>query len=254
MDAYGAGSASSSVAERVKFWLFRDMMRAGTVLQAWSRWAKQSAIDDYGIPAAKIIVNPPGVDLDFWKPVARSATAGDGSPMRVLFIGGDFQRKGGPLLLEWYKGQDPARCELHIVTREAVDGGAGVHVYHDVQPNSQQLLQLCQNSDVFVLPSLGECFGIATVEAMATGLPVIITDVGAAADIVEPGRNGFAIPSGDSRALEQACAVLMDGDRRRQMACQARQMAEERFNLRTNARRTFGLLEQMAAKGDADRS
>jgi glycosyltransferase involved in cell wall biosynthesis len=115
-------------------------------------------------------------------------------------------------------------------------------------PNSPELLQLYHTSDLFILPSLGECFGIATLEAMGAGLPVIATDIGGTADIIESGRNGFIIPNKDVNAIGQAVEMILTDDARRiEMGRQSRTIAEERFDLEKNAQRTFGYLEQIAA-------
>jgi glycosyltransferase involved in cell wall biosynthesis len=248
MEAYTAKRDPGPV-EGLKFQLFRTMLHSATLLQTWSQWAKQSAIVDYGVPEEKIVVNPPGVNLNFWHPDLMMQSEVVGRPIRILFVGGDFRRKGGEYLLEWYKTQDPVRYELHIVTREPVNTIPGVFVYHNMQPNSQDLLNLYLQSDMFVLPSLGECFGIATVEAMATGLPVIASDVGGTADIIEPGRNGYIIPAKDAAKLGQAIdAIASDPTRMRAMGIQSRQLAEERFNLEINASRTLNYLKQIACR------
>lgn len=229
----------------LKFRLFRDLLRSAAILQTWSRWAKQSAIDEYGIPPDQIVINPPGVDLDLWQPATAPSDANE--PRRILFIGGDFRRKGGELLLDWYNHARPANHELHIVTREAVEAGPGVHVYRTLQPNSRELRALCQRCHLFVLPSLAECFGIATIEAMAAGLPAIVSAIGGTADIVADGENGAIVPPHDSRAMGEAItAVLSDESRRQAMARRSRELAEERFDLRRNARRTFDLLKEIA--------
>lgn len=246
MSAYNSSVDPQPIAN-FKRRLTRNMMRSASLLQAWSHWAKQSAVDDYGIPADKIVVNPPGVNLDFWQPNPALRSVDSHRPLKVLFVGGDFRRKGGNVLLEWYKNQQPDVCELHIVTREAVETRPGIYLYQDIQPNSEQLITLYQSSDLFILPSLGECFGIATVEAMAAGLPVIASDVGGTADIIESGRNGFIVPGNDVRALSQAIAsILEDPQRRQQMGSQSRLLAEERFDLQKNARLTLHYLKQIA--------
>ena len=247
MDAYKSSVDPKPIAA-FKWRLTRDMMHSATLLQAWSRWAKRSAVDDYGIPAEMIVVNPPGVNLGFWRPNPTLRSSSAPHPSKVLFVGADFRRKGGDLLLEWYKGQRPENVELHIVTREPVDSGPGVYVYHNIQPNSDQLIGLYQSSDLFVLPSLAECFGIATVEAMAAGLPVIASDVGGTADIIEPERNGFIVPANDVAALSCAIATILgDATRLRNMGAQSRLLAEERFDLRKNTQHTFNYLKQIAA-------
>lgn len=249
MEAYTPGGPDPFPIANFKFWMFRRNLESATLLQAWSNWAKQSVITDYGIDAAKVVVNPPGIDLKLWKPNGSKPARSEDQPLKILFVGGDFRRKGGPLLLEWFKTLNHSRYELHLVTREPVESVPGVHVYHNMEPNSPELLRLYHTSDLFILPSLGECFGIATIEAMGAGLPVIATDVGGTADIIEPGRNGLIIPSKDVKAIGQAIETILGDDAGRvEMGRQSRILAEERFDLEKNARRTFSYLEQIAAK------
>jgi glycosyltransferase involved in cell wall biosynthesis len=244
MPAYGGGADPKPVAH-LKWRLCRDLFRSASLLQAWSRWAKQSAVEDYGVSEDKVVVNPPGVDLAFWGGAERRApTAG---PRSVLFVGGDFRRKGGELLLEWHRRQPVGAVELHLVTKEPVEPRPGVFVYDDLQPNTPALLERYRQADVFALPSLGECFGIATVEAMAAGLPVVASDVGGTADIIEQGQNGFITAAGDVDDLGAAlAAVLADPARRDAMGRRSRQLAEERFDVERNARRTLDLLKGLA--------
>jgi glycosyltransferase involved in cell wall biosynthesis len=246
MPAYTPKSDPAPV-ERLKFKLSRDMMRAAAICQAWTRWARDSAIADYGVPAERVRVNPPGIDLTRFHPTERPAEPD--RPKRVLFVGGDFKRKGGDLLLEWFRSRSYQNVELHLVTREAVEPSPGVFVYRNVQPNSGDLSKLHSESDVFVLPSLGECFGISTIEAMASGLPVIQSDSGGTADIIEPGQNGFIVPAGSTRALGEAIeSLLADDTRRAAFGKASRELACERFDVVKNAKRTFGWLKELAER------
>jgi glycosyltransferase involved in cell wall biosynthesis len=230
----------------LKHLLCRRAYGSARLLQAWSNWAKSSAVSDYGVPEDKVVVNPPGVDIDFFRPSTEEEHRDN---LRVVFVGGDFRRKGGQLLLDWYRQRSTENVELHLATREPVEQTVpGVTVHSDIRPNSPELLHLYQTSDVFVLPSLGECFGLATVEAMATGLPVVVSDVGGTEDIVQDGTNGFITRAGDVQGLSGALsAVLSDRARRHAMARRSRQLAEERFDARTNALRTLAHLRALAA-------
>lgn len=233
--------------ERLKFWLSQNMMHAASICQAWTRWARDSAIADYGVPPERVIVNPPGIDLTRWQPTDRPADPE--RPKRVLFVGGDFKRKGGELLLDWFRSRSYRNVELHLVTREEVEPSPGVFVYRNVRPNSDDLSKLHAQSDLFALPSLGECFGISTIEAMASGLPVVQSDSGGTADIIEPGRNGFIVPAGDTRALGNAIeSVLGDDTRRAALGVASRELACERFDVVKNAKRTFGYLKELAQR------
>ncbi len=245
MAAYGGSSDPKPVAA-LKWRLAKRMFHAAQVLQAWSNWAKRSVVEDYGVPAEHVIVNPPGVDLAFWRP--NGDTVRSTGAKRVLFVGGDFRRKGGEVLLAWHREQRGG-VELHVVTREDVRPAPGLFVYRDMQPNTDELLNLYRQADLFVMPSLGECFGIATVEAMAAGLPVIASDVGGTADIIEHGGNGFIAPAGDGPTLARQIATILDDDAlRATMARRSRELAETHFDLDHNARRTLSVLKSMARR------
>jgi glycosyltransferase involved in cell wall biosynthesis len=245
MPSYGGPRDSAPVAA-IKYRLCQRSYRCAQRLQAHTNWAKDSAVHEYGVPADKVVVNPPGVDLDFFRP-AEDCIERDNGKLRVVFVGGDFKRKGGELLLEWFRHQTARDVELHLATREPVSYFPGV-VVHDVTPNSPRLLGLYQHGDVFVLPSLGECYGLATVEAMATGLPVVVSDAGGTAEIVEHGRSGFITKAGDIGQLASALdAVLSNPTLRRSMGARSRQLAEKRFDAKQNSLRTLDILRELAA-------
>jgi glycosyltransferase involved in cell wall biosynthesis len=246
MPAYGSPADVAPLAA-LKYRLHQRAYRSARLLHARSNWAKQSVVEEYGIPEDKVIVNLPGVDLDFLTP-SGPLHSEKSVGCRILFVGADFQRKGGDLLLDWFDHQTWGDLELHLVTRESVGRRPGVTVHPGVLPNSPELIRLYQESDVFVLPSLGECFGIATIEAMAAGLPVIVSDAGGTADIVEHGENGFITRAGDIEDFALVMeAVLSDSVRRRLMGARSRQLAEARFDMKRSAARTVDLLRGLAA-------
>lgn len=79
--------------------------------------------------------------------------------------------------------------------------------------SKQEIVALLQNSDIFVLPSQSETFGVAYIEALACGLPIIATDCGGPRDIVTS-NNGLLVPINDQRALEQAIIQMSSKDRK----------------------------------------
>jgi glycosyltransferase involved in cell wall biosynthesis len=232
---------------KLKYKLFRDFVHTTRMVLAWSEWARQSFIKDYGLPEDRVVVSPPGVNLDYWKP-GNAEGSSHNQPTRILFVGGDFRRKNGPALLEWFKQQPSGSCELHIVTREQVEPMPGIKLYYDMKPNTPELLNLYQTSDMFILPSLGECFGIATIEAMACGLPVVVTDVGGTADIVSHGENGYIIPAKDMTAMNTAMQNLITNlELRVRMGKAGREIVERKFDVERNARRVVEYLKQVSA-------
>jgi glycosyltransferase involved in cell wall biosynthesis len=227
-------AADKGIVRAAKHAWNRRLFRGAARLVPWSRWAAGSLMRDYRVPADRITVIPPGADTERWRPGPRR----DDGAVRLLFIGGNFDRKGGRLLLEWFQRSDDARrCELHLVTRDAVSPASNV-VVHRLENNSDELIALAQSCDIFVLPTLADCFSIASVEAMAAGLPVVVSDIGGIGDIVADGENGFLVPPRDREALAAALRPLVhDGAMRWRMGAAGRRCAEQRFDARTNVRR-----------------
>lgn len=93
---------------------------------------------------------------------------------------------------------------------------------------------LIQASDIFVLPSLAEPFGLVILEAMSLGRPVIATDAGGPREIVEQGVTGLLVPPSDPPALAAAIRKLF-GDRH--VTAQMGQRGRERFQARFTAAR-----------------
>lgn len=242
---YGEGGEDPAPIAKLKHQInVRGLQSAFRVLPM-SQWAKASLVNDYGVDEANIDVIPTGIDLLAWKPRAKDVPANDRP--RILFVGGDFERKGGPLLLQAFERLS-ASAELDIVTRSDVPEAPGVRVHKGLQANSQPLLDLFATSDVFVLPSKGEAFPNVVVEACASGLPAIVTDVGGMAEMVVDGVTGFVIAPDDLDQFTARLNTLVgDASMRASMSREARRRAEQLYDGRVNARRVVDLLLDAAS-------
>ncbi len=218
----------------------RHLFQRAVWVLPWSHWVRDSLIRDYGVSPDRIRVIPPGVDVTRWRP-RRERQPG---PLRVLFIGGDFERKGGPILLAALRRIEMP-VEAHLVTRSPITSGSGMYIYRDLTPNSPRLIELCQQADVFVFPTQAEAFGIAAVEAIACGVPVIATASGGLTDIVIDGTTGFLVPPNDPDAVAARIRHLIEQpDARLRMARAARQHAETMFDAVHNAAQIAELMAQ----------
>jgi glycosyltransferase involved in cell wall biosynthesis len=223
----------------------RSVLRAASAHAPWSAWVRQSLIDDYGVDPGRVEVIPPGVDLTRWTPAAHN----DGRT-KILFVGGDFRRKGGDLLLGAFAKLRSHDAELRIVTKSLVERHDRVTVFSDLDQNDARLIELYRTSDIFVLPSRSETFGISAVEAGAAGLPVVVSAVGGLADLVVDGTTGFAVPPDDPTALVESLERLVtDRALRRAMGAAARRRVERKFDASVNAERLVRLAVAAAATG-----
>jgi len=252
--AYGHRPASGSRLDERKHRLNRSVFDAARALVTWSEWARDSLVRDYGVAPGKINVLAPGAAPAYFE-VGRDRVHNlrSGDPVRILFVGGDFVRKGGPLLLDAIRDlrtRNP--FELHLVTNADVAPQPGVTVHRNVAPNSPQLLRLFSAAHVFALPSSAECLSIALMEAAAAALPILTTDVGALSEVAGDGDNALAIAAGDREALRSALARMIDDDLlRRRLGLASLALARKKFSAEDNDRAILDLIAEIAvASGD----
>jgi glycosyltransferase involved in cell wall biosynthesis len=215
----------------------RELFAAAARLLPWSQRAAQSAMEDYGIEEAKMVVLPPSVSIS----EARSNQRNE--KPRALFIGGDFKRKGGDVLLKCFRERFRGRIELDIVTNSNIEAEEGVRVWRDIGAGSAQWISLWNRADLFIFPSRLETFGIVLVEALAFGVPVIASKAGAAEEILVGGEAGILLETISVDSLAQAIeTVLSDPDAASRRAEFGRQRAMEMYNLATDSEKLAGLL------------
>ena len=171
--------------------------------------------------------------------------------MRVLFVGADFARKGGLDLLAAASGL-AGQIELDVVTREQVqvpNPDLIVRWHLSLDPGSQELRDLFGQADIFAMPSHSEAYGIAVAEALAAGLPIITTPVGALPEMVRDGENGFLIPPGRPDRLAEALAQLAGRrDLRARLGRNSRRLAEAEHDLTRNHRALLELLQEVSGR------
>ena len=168
--------------------------------------------------------------------------------------GHEYLIRAFPLVLQRYPGarlvlvgDGKMRVHLEALVRKL---GLGSHV--SFVGICSDVYYWLNRFDVFVLPSLYEGFGIAAVEAMAVGVPVVASNVGGLAEIIQDRTTGILIPPGDSDALAEAIGeILANPDLRRDLIQSARNQVEDKFTIDEHVRRLesmyFGLLESHEA-------
>ena len=242
-DRYGYGKARARFGASWKRRATDRLYAEARHLFPWNEWVARSLRDDYGVPAEKIMPVSPGVDQRLFRPDP-SARPGD-DVVRLLFVGGDFARKGGEMLLRWAKEtQVAARWELHLVTRDAVPPAPNVVVHQGIANNSPELVRLYQMSDLFVLPTLADCYSLVAMEAMSCGLPVVISRLGGISEIIADGQTGFGLEPGDYAALALRLDQLVsDAGLRQQMGDASLRRAREKFDCRANLGRILDIMK-----------
>ncbi len=232
--------------EKYKWQMNRNCFRAAKHLVAWAQWTKDGLVRDYEVPAEQVTVIPPGVNVREWmRPEPRARHDG---AVKILFVGGDLKRKGGLDLLNAFRAlRREHNIELHLATREQLPPEPGLFVYNNLQPNSAPLKQLYFDSDIFCLPTYGDCLPMVLSEAGATGLPSVSTQVAGIPEIIADGETGFVVPRGDVPALTAALKRLIENpEMRLQFGASAVARVTKNFDAEKNAFRLFDLLKSIA--------
>jgi glycosyltransferase involved in cell wall biosynthesis len=180
-----------------------------------------------------------GVDTQTFKPFANFRQDPE---INLLCVGRLIDRKGQHHLLRAFANlcascDRPLRLILagtgdaeKALKQLAADLGVagrvnfiGFVARHDMQTVYPQ-------ADIFVLPSQNEGMSIALLEAMASGLPVIVTDTGGTAELVQEGLNGHIVPWADVSKLTEALAKLVANQEIRQCMGRGSRQIAERFS------------------------
>ena len=181
---------------------------------------------------------------------------------KLLFVGQWLGMKGIHHLVEAFSQLSRTRPELQLccagtlASAETVLESFPAEIRKQVsvfpRVNRTELVNLHRQSDIFVFPTLSEAFGLAAVEAMASGMPIVTTPVGAALDILQDGNSVVFCPAHDSERLAKCIAELLDDcPRREQLGRNARKAAEV---LREEVvwRDYAATLNELAARPDCD--
>ena len=192
----------------------RNVYNHATYLLPQSKYTQDSLVHDYSLPEEKMRTVVPGVNLQQWH-VPRKRPVGTKRRRQlfsVLFVGADFHRKGGDTLLNVSRRPEFRDCRFHFVTRGfSGEQAPNVCIHSGLQENSETLLKLYAEADIFVLPTRSDFAPTNSIcEAMATGLPVVSTGVGGINEFVSDATTGFIIPPDNEEALADRIRFLRE--------------------------------------------
>ena len=181
-----------------------------------SKYVARSLIEEYGVRSENIAVVGAGPNLDV--DCERDGVVKDFDAHKVLFVGLEPVRKGLPQLLEAFErvvGRIPD-AHLDVV---GVEGKSTRHVRYHGRLHGDSLKKLFYESQLFVMPTLREPFGIVFLEAMWSKTVCIGTRIGAIPEIIEDGVTGFLVEPNDPRELaDRMIELFSDRERLRNMA------------------------------------
>jgi L-malate glycosyltransferase len=189
------------------------VIRASTVVVAMGEQGRRALLAR-GVDPDRVVVIPPSVDERRFHPSKAEGaqyqlvTVGELVPSKAMH---DFLHAVARLRRDWpglraaIAGKGPLEAALRAEAEKL-----GVSDSVDFLGFREDIDTVYACSQIFVLPSRYEGLSVAVIEAMASGLPAVVTDVGELRDLVRDGRNGYVVPVGDLDALTERLALLLD--------------------------------------------
>lgn len=244
---YGEGIRLHSQAF-VHYQLDKWAARRFDMIIAISRSVQSYLVQNYGYPSERVRCIPLG-----WEGPPLPGNP-EPRPPTVVCVGNLRPEKGHAVLVtafsEVVRSVPDARLvfvgagQLHSQLLEQVEA-LGLHGRVEFVGAVPTAWPHLARADVFALPSLSEAFGIAVAEAMAAGLPVVASAVGAIPELVEPGVTGELFPPGNHHSLARHLVRLLLDDELRATMGRAGREAAERVRMERTVQRNFQVYEEL---------
>lgn len=230
--------------DRMQMLLYAPLIRRAETVIFGSTAQQEIWVKRYRLDRRKTTVIYNGVDAEHFLALAPTRDLPESSRRLTLGMVGQFRpEKGHTILLDalaQLRRNDFAIRLLLVgdgpeltAVQQRVDR-MGLSQVVEFVGRTADVRSYLASMDVFILPSLAvETFSNAALEAMATGLPVILSNIGGAAEMIVDGESGFLCPPGDSEALVSAVRRLMDPGLRKTLGAAARARVARRFSIDT---------------------
>lgn len=224
---------------------FRAADRVVVLGETWKTFATQTL----GVAPDRIAI------IDNGAPSAPAANDPGASPPSIVFVGQLGDRKGVDVLIDACGQLTDIPWTLTLAgggdidrfTTQAQGYGIEDRITFAGWVTEAQVGELLHNAAIFTLPSRGENQPVAILEAMARGVPVVASTVGAIPEVVIDGETGALAPPGDPNALAGALRQLLkDTDKRRKMGHSGRELFERRFCIERTAEAFEDLYQSVA--------
>jgi len=193
-----------------------DVYRRATGIFTLSERLRRSFVEDFGLPPDRVHAVHAGPNFDVTQ-IPRDTPRDDlNHPPTILFVGRQFHRKGGDLLVQAFRRVRERLPHARLLIAgppAAPTDDPGTSFLGDLNKNDPggwaALVAAYRSADVFCLPTRFEPFGIAFIEAMCFGLPCVGTDAWAVPEMIVDGETGFTIPVDDVDALTDRLLRLL---------------------------------------------
>jgi glycosyltransferase involved in cell wall biosynthesis len=223
----------------------RRLAGYGGIFLGMNSWYLKALANEFGVPPEQLIELPFGLDVNLWKRKEITVNKPAEKGINILFVGDPFVGKGGEILRQIAAEPEFSECVFHFAGRTVdFEDEANCRFYNSLKAESEELLNLFSSCDLFVLPTYADCSPNVAVEALAMGLPVIITDIGATSDIVKDNETGRVVPYPPTKEKfrDKILEYMNNPELLKHESAAARKRAVEHFDINNHIRRLQDLL------------
>lgn len=223
--------------------IYQKLFERGDVILSISDYNYKHLID-FGADPERIVHHPVGIDLKKYISRHHTGRVGPGTKIKILSVSRLVKEKGlsfgiqavSKLILErnltnieyQIAGDGPLRAELEQLAEHL---GIRKYIRFLGIQTQEGVIALVSQADIFFLPSIAEALPVVLMEAQAAGLPVVATNVGSVAQLVDNGRTGFIVASEDVNAMAEKLEYLVKHPQEwPSMGVTGRKIVEERFD------------------------
>jgi glycosyltransferase involved in cell wall biosynthesis len=233
-----------------------EVYRGAAAIFTISERLRRSFIEDFGIEPTRVraVYAAPNLDLSRIPPPAEQRP--EGQPPTILFVGREFKRKGGDLLVEAFRrvrAHIPDARLIMLGVKDAVIQEPGIRFLGNLdleQPDEWQLYSdAYRSADVFCLPTRYDPFPTVIMEAMYFGLPCIGTQTSGVPEMVIEDETGYTVPVNDCDALvDRLLHLLGDRSLARKMGEAGRARAVAAFSWKATYERMMEVIEPIVER------
>lgn len=207
-----------------------------------SDWAASTAIEYYDVDPRKVKVVPFGANIHdsiTIEEIKNNAQKKQFDPLKLLFVGVDWQRKGGDKAVNvaGLLNERGIRTELHIAGCSPGKKVPDFVVQHgfiskQTEEGNKHLAQLFLDSDFLILPTIREAFGLVFAEASSFGLPSLTTNVGGIPTAIKNGKNGqtFSLSADDGEYCDYIQGLISSKQKYQDLALSSFNEYKNRLN------------------------
>lgn len=217
----------------------RSLVNSAAIMYS-SKWAADSAIHDYGIPADRIVMTPMGANMDDMPDRASIFEKEKNARLTLLYLAVEWERKGGRLAFETLQALKKKGVDAELIVCGVVpppefrdpDLTIIPFLNKNKEEDHDRFVGLLSSVHFLLLPTRADCSLMVACESNAYGVPAITTDTGGVSFVVRDGVNGYCLPyeaRGDVYA-DKIAGIFADKERYRALVVSSRDRYEESLN------------------------